>query len=120
MKVLTITTEEKRRLLSGGVVKVNGVAVVLDTNGRPCECVSSNHPYPAVIPSNLRPADTLNLTDNETIEVMKKGETIVYRSSGAKDVTGKPYTREQQIKLGVARCIKVTATLKDETRKEDP
>ena len=67
MKVLTITTEEKRRLLAGGVVKVNGVAVVLDTNGKPCECVSSNHPYPAVIPSILRPADTLNLTDSETI-----------------------------------------------------
>lgn len=46
MKVLTITEEEIRRILSGGIVKVNGVAVVLDTNGKPCECISSNHPYP--------------------------------------------------------------------------
>lgn len=120
MKVLTITKEEKTTLLGGGVVKVGGVNVVLDANGKPCECVSSNAPYPAVIPSTLRPADTLNLTDNETIDAMKKGETIVYRSSGAKNAEGKPYTREQQIKLGVARTIKVMATLKDEAHKENP
>lgn len=120
MKVLTITQEEKSLLLRGSVVKVGGVNVVLDANGKPCECVSSNNPYPAVIPSTLRPADTLNLTDNETIDAMKKGETIVYRSSGAKNSMGKPYTREQQIKLGVARTIKVTATLKDENNKENP
>ena len=120
MKVLTITKEEKSLLLGGAVVKVGGVNVVLDGNGKPCECVSSNTPYPAVIPSTLRPSDTLNLTDNETIDAMKKGETIVYRSSGAKNAEGKPYTREQQIKLGVARTIKVTATLKDEEHKENP
>lgn len=120
MKVLTITQEEKRRLLGGAVVKVGGVNVVLDESGKPCECISSNTPYPAVIPSTLRPADTLNLTDNETLEAMKKGETIVYRSSGAKNAEGKPYTREQQIKLGVARTIKVTATLKDESAKDSP
>ena len=120
MKVLTITKEEKSMLLGGSVVKVGGVNVVLDANGKPCECVSSNTPYPAVIPSTLRPSDTLNLTDNETIDAMKKGETIVYRSSGAKNAEGKPYTREQQIKLGVARTIKVTAILKDEEHKENP
>lgn len=120
MKVLTITQGEKMRLLGGAVVKVGGVNVVLDANGRPCECVSSNAPYPAVIPSTLRPSDTLNLTDNETLDAMKKGETVVYRSSGAKNADGKPYTREQQIKLGVARTIKVKATLKDKEHKESP
>ena len=120
MKILTITKEEKSMLLGGGVVKVGGVNVVLDANGKPCECVSSNAPYPAVIPSTLRPSDTLNLTDNETLDAMKKGETIVYRSSGAKNAEGKPYTREQQIKLGVARTIKVVATIKDEAHKENP
>lgn len=118
MKTLVVTNEQASMLKKGCLVVVNGVKIVLDTNGKPCIAESNYKPYPAVLPSSLRPNDTLNLTDDETKQAMiyawHENENdrayLVYRSSGAKNESGKPLTREEQIKLNKARKIKVLAT----------
>lgn len=122
MKELVITKEVANLLKKGACVSVNGVKVAVNpVDGKPHECTTDFKPYPAVYPSMLRPNNTLNLTDSETEQAMiaawheSDKYVIVFRSSGVKGTDGKPLTREEQIKNGTARKIKVIATPKEHT-----
>lgn len=122
MKELVITKENAVALKKGACIAVNGVKIAVSSmDGKAHECTTDFKPYPAVYPSMLRPSNCLNLTDSETEQAMisawneKDKYTIVYRSSGIKDGTGKPLTREEQIKNGTARKIMVIATPKEGT-----
>lgn len=85
---------------------------VAKVNGQMCIAIMSGAAYTKVNPY-LNESNELNLTKEETEECFKNGSVDVFRSSGAKDTSGRVLTREEQIKSGCARMISVVCTLKE-------
>lgn len=86
--------------------------VARNSNGEMCIVISTGSPYTKVNPY-LNESTELNLTKEETEECFKNGSVDVFRSSGARDDSGKALTRADQQQRGVARMISVVCTLKE-------
>lgn len=123
--MLVISKEQHEQLLKGGVAvaidmsNLSKVKVAM-YNGVPCAVIATQKAYTGVKLYDSNSSD-LNLTQEETKELIAKHELTVYRSSGAVDEHGETLTRAEQIKRGVARKI-VVAYIKEENRaiiKED-
>lgn len=109
MRTFTITKKQAEELKEGLIVRVNNKKIALHD----CKVVLCNTKFPPftrVIPAYRSTKDTLNLTTAETLQAMTDLVTYVYRSSGAKNATGKVMSREQQIKENKARVIKIVLT----------
>ena len=111
MKRLFVSKETSELIANGGV----GLAVnmadlsrvkVAMIEGVPCMVISTLKAYTGVKLYDNN-ASELNLTEQETKELIAKHTLIVYRSSGATDEHGDTLTRAEQIKRGVARSIEL-------------
>lgn len=109
--MLVISKEQSEIISKGGVAlavdmsTLSKVRVAL-VDGKPCKVITTQRAYTGVKLYDSNNTD-LNLTQEETKELLDKHEIVVYRSSGAVDEKGETLTRAEQIKRGVARKIKV-------------
>ena len=97
------------------LVEGSNSLVLLKKDGdviRKCISINNKNAFTGVKPYETT-SDMLNLTEKETKAVMDSGKLTVYRSSGAVNDKGETLTREEQIKLGVARQITIVAKLID-------
>ena len=111
MKKLFVSKENNAIINAGGVAlavnmtDLSRVKVAL-VDGVPCMVISTLKAYTGVKLYDNNSSE-LNLTEQETKELIAKHSLIVYRSSGATDEHGETLTRAEQIKRGVARAIEL-------------
>ena len=111
MKKLIVSKETSAIIKNGGVglainmADLSRVKVAL-VDGVPCMVISTLKAYSGVKLYDNSSSE-LNLTEQETKDLIKNHELIVYRSSGATDEHGETLTRAEQIKRGVARAIQL-------------
>ena len=111
MKKLIVSKENNAIIQGGGVAlavnmaDLSRVKVAL-VEGVPCMVISTLKAYSGVKLYDNSSSE-LNLTEQETKELIAKHTLVVYRSSGATDEHGDTLTRAEQIKRGVARAIEL-------------
>ena len=111
MVKLFISKDNAETLNKGGVAlavnmtDLSRVKVAL-VDGVPCMVISTLKAYTGVKMYDSKSSE-LNLTEQETKDLIKNQKIIVYRSSGATDEHGETLTRAEQIKRGCARVIEV-------------
>ena len=111
MLKLIVSKENQDIINNGGVAlavnmqDLSRVKVAL-VGGVPCMVISTQKAYTGVKLYDNN-ASELNLTEQETKELIAKHTLVVYRSSGATDEHGETLTRAEQIKRGVARAIEL-------------
>lgn len=111
MKTLIVSKENDAIIKNGGVALAVNMAdlsrvKVAMVEGVPCMVISTLKAYSGVKLYDNSSSE-LNLTEQETKDLIAKKSLIVYRSSGATDEHGETLTRAEQIKRGVARAIEL-------------